>query len=217
MRLLLAEDELDLARALGRALEENGYAVDVVHDGLEAAHLGTSVEYDAILLDLMLPERDGFEVLAEVRAARATPVLILTARDGVDDRVRGLDGGADDYLVKPFELKELLARVRALIRRAAGRAVPRIEVGDVALDPAARTVTKGGVPVRLSPKEFAVAEFLLTHRGRLVTRTMLVEHVYDDAEETASNVLDVYVASLRRKLGREFVRTRRGEGYIIDA
>ncbi len=217
MRLLLAEDELDLARALGRALEENGYAVDVVHDGLEAAHLGTSVEYDAILLDLMLPERDGFEVLAEVRAARATPVLILTARDGVDDRVRGLDGGADDYLVKPFELKELLARVRALIRRAAGRAVPRIEVGDVALDPAARTVTKGGVPVRLSPKEFAVAEFLLTHRGRLVTRTMLVEHVYDDAEETASNVLDVYVASLRRKLGREFVRTRRGEGYIVDA
>lgn len=216
MRVLIIEDEIDLARAIARALREDGLAVDLVHDGPGGLHQATHCEYDLILLDLMLPGLDGWSLLEQLRRTRNTPVLILTARDGVDDRIRGLDGGADDYLVKPFELDELRARIRALIRRAAGRASRLLAAGEVELDCSARTVRRAGEPVTLTAREFAVVEYMMMHQGELVTRTMLYEHIYDDEQETLSNVLDVHVANLRRKLGRGFIRTRRGEGYVVD-
>ncbi|MBI4880021.1 MAG: response regulator transcription factor [Planctomycetes bacterium] len=216
MRVLIVEDEPDLARVLGKTLEEDGFAVDLAHDGESGQHLAESVDYDVILLDLMLPRRDGWTVLGGLRKRKQTPVLIITARDAVGDRIRGLDSGADDYLVKPFELGELRARIRALIRRSAGRASAILSSGEVELDTRSRTVRRKGETVPLTPKQYAVAEYLLMHRGELVTRAMLYEHVYDEDEDTLSNVVDVYVAQLRRKLGQDFIRTRRGEGYIVD-
>ena len=215
MRILIIEDEVDLASAVRKALEEEGFAVDVAHDGETGQFQAESWDYDAILLDLMLPRRDGWTVLSNLRRTKATPVLILTARDGVDERVRGLDGGADDYLVKPFDLDELRARIRALIRRSAGRASTLLRAGEVELDCASRTARRADEPVALSPKEYAIAEYLMMHADELVTRTMLYEHVYDESEDTRSNVVDVYISNLRRKLGRDFVKTRRGEGYIL--
>ncbi|MBI1853059.1 MAG: response regulator transcription factor [Planctomycetes bacterium] len=215
MRILIIEDETDLARAVRKALEEDGFAVDVAHDGESGLYQAQTCDYDAILLDLMLPRRNGWTVLDQLRKTKDTPVLILTARDGVDDRVRGLDDGADDYLVKPFNLDELRARIRSLIRRSAGKASSILRAGDVEFDTASRTVRKAGKAVTLSPKEYSVAEFLMMHRGELVTRTKLFEHVYDESEDTLSNVMDVYISNLRRKLGKDFITTRRGEGYLI--
>jgi two-component system OmpR family response regulator len=215
MRVLVVEDEPDLARTLRRALEEDGLSVDVAADGESGLYQAESVDYDAILLDLMLPRLDGWEVLRRLRRKKPTPVLILTARDAVVDKVKGLNTGADDYLTKPFELAELLARVRALVRRSAGKPSPVLRLGDVEIDTAARTLKKGGRPVELTPKEYALAELLALHRGELVTRTMIYEHIYDDTDDSLSNVVDVYVSNLRKKLGKEFVETRRGEGYII--
>jgi len=218
MRVLVVEDERDFAGALGRALEEEGFAVDLAGDGEEGIFLATEVPYDAIVLDLMLPKRDGWSVLDSMRrAGRRTPVLVLTARDAVDDRVRGLNLGADDYLTKPFALVELVARLRALIRRAAGEATPVIEVGDVRVDTAARRVELGGLPVELTAREYAILELLVLRRGRLVTRTEIHEHIYGDAADVLSNTVDVHVASLRRKLGRDVIETRRGVGYRVDA
>ena len=170
MRVLVIEDELDLIRALVQSLREEGYAVDQAIDGREGLSKAEACEYDAIVLDLMLPDLSGLDLLRKLRQSRKTPVLILTARDGVSDRVQGLDAGADDYLVKPFELSELLARLRALIRRSAGLADPTIRIGDVAIDTATKTVTRAGEPVTLTAREYALAELLALHRGRLITR-----------------------------------------------
>jgi two-component system OmpR family response regulator len=216
MRVLVVEDEPDLLSVICRALREEGYAVDGAADGEDGLFKATSWDYDAVVLDLMLPGRDGWQVLAGLRRRRKTPVLILTARDGVADRVRGLDSGADDYLVKPFELAELLARLRALIRRAAGQADPVIRVGEVAIDTRARAVTSGGEPVGLTAREYALVELLALHRGRLVSRTEIYEHLFDENDDTLSNLVEVHVMNIRKKLGRDFITTRRGQGYVID-
>jgi two-component system OmpR family response regulator len=217
MRLLVVEDEPELLSAIARALREEGYAVDEAADGDDGLFKATSWDYDAVVLDLMLPGRDGWQVLSALRRERKTPVLILTARDAVADRVRGLDAGADDYLVKPFELAEFLARLRALIRRAAGQADACITVGDVVLDTRTRTVTRGGAPVALTAREYALVELLALHRGRLVTRTQIYEHLFDENDDTLSNLLEVHVSNVRKKLGKDFIATRRGQGYVIDA
>jgi len=218
MRLLVVEDEPDLARTIARALKEEEFAVDVALDGDEALHGMTEIPYDAIVLDLMLPRRDGWSLLGALRAAgKRTPVLILTARDAVEDRVRGLDLGADDYLTKPFALSELVARVRALIRRASVDPAPTLVIGDVAIDTAARRVYRAEQRVELTPREYAVLELLARRRGTLVTRTMVWEHLYSEVEDILSNAVDVHVSALRRKLGHDLIQTRRGQGYIIDA
>lgn len=216
MRVLIVEDEPDLQRILYRSLEEAGYAVDRAGDGEDGLFKALSWDYDAIVLDLMLPKLNGWQVLAKLRASKNTPVLILTARDAVLDRVRGLDGGADDYLIKPFERTELLARLRALIRRSAGKASPVIELGDVAVNTVTRTVTKDSEPVALTAREYSLVELLAMHRGELVTRTMIYEHLFDENEDTLSNLVEVHVANIRKKLGKDFITTRRGLGYVID-
>jgi two-component system OmpR family response regulator len=218
MRLLVVEDERDLACTLGKVFEEEGFAVDVCGDGEEGLYRLTEIAYDAAILDLMLPKRDGWSTLEAARGAGVrTPVLVLTARDVVTDRVRGLNLGADDYLTKPFALAELIARVHALIRRAYGNPSAVLALGELTLDTAARTVARGGVPVELTPREFAILELLARSRGAVVTRSSIAEHIYDGDTDVLSNAIDVHIASLRRKLGPEVIRTRRGEGYMIDA
>ena len=215
MRVLVIEDEPDVRRAVAEYLREEGYAVDAASDGEEGQFKANAWEYDVILLDVMLPKIDGWRLLAELRKTKRTPVLMLTARDAVSDRVRGLDTGADDYLVKPFELSEMAARVRALIRRSAGQARPVIEVGDVQIDTTARSVTRDGAAVNLSAKEYALVEFLAIHRGELVTRSMIYDHLFDEDDDSLSNLVDVYVSNIRKKLGRDLITTRRGQGYLI--
>lgn len=215
MRLLLIEDEPDLLSGLTRALRRAGYSVDAAEDGEEGLFKALEIDYDAIILDVMLPRLDGWGVLKKLREKQSTPVMMLTARDATKDRVRGFDTGADDYLVKPFELDELLARLRALIRRSAGRSTPAIEIGVVKIDTASRTVTLGDEPVALTSREYAVLEYLALHRGKLVTRTTLYEHLYDESGDTLSNMMDVLIYNLRTKLGRDLITTRRGHGYCI--
>lgn len=217
MRVLVIEDEPDLLAVLAQALREDGYAVDEAADGAEGLFKALGWEYDAILLDLMLPLKSGWQVLAEVRKQRSTPVLILTARDHVTDRVRGLDAGADDYLVKPFDLAELLARLRALIRRSNGQATASLELGEVSIDTTVRLVWRQGEPVALTAREYALVELLALHRGRLVTRTQIYEHLYDENEDSLSNLIEVHISNIRKKLGKDFITTRRGQGYLIDA
>lgn len=218
MRLLVVEDEPDLADTLRKVLAEAGFSVDTAGDGDEALWRADAAQYDAIVLDLMIPAVDGWEVVRRLRAGGSrVPILVLTARDATTDKVRALDGGADDYLTKPFSLAELLARVRALIRRSTGSPSPIVQLGEVEIETNARRVKRSGVDIELAPKEYALLEFLARHRGTLVTRSMLYEHIYDDREDTMSNVVDVYVSNLRRKLGRDVIRTCRGAGYIIDA
>lgn len=217
MRLLVVEDEPDVLRAVTTFLREEGYYVDTADNGEDGLYKGVTWEYDAILLDVMLPKRDGWSVLTELRRQKkTTPVLMLTARDAVKDRVRGLDTGADDYLVKPFELSELVARVRALIRRSAGQAEALIEIGNVSIDTASRTVTVDGNAVGLTAKEYCLLEFLAVHRGELVTRTKIYDHLFDECDSSLSNLVDVYVSNIRRKVGRELITTRRGMGYIVE-
>ncbi|MCX6913847.1 MAG: response regulator transcription factor [Verrucomicrobia bacterium] len=216
MRLLVVEDEPDLLAGLARALRKQGYAVDTAADGEEGLYKAKSNDYDAIVLDVMLPCLDGWEVLTRLRAAKATPVLMLTARDRSADRVRGLDTGADDYLVKPFDTPELFARLRALIRRGAGQPRATLDIGEVHINTAARAVTRAGQPVTLTAHQYALLEYLALHRGEVVTRTALYEHLGDENEGTLSNVLDVHVLRLRKKLGQDFIVTRRGHGYCIE-
>lgn len=216
MRILIVEDEPDLLNSLAMALRDEGYAVDTAANGEDGLFNAQNTAYDAIVLDVMLPKLDGWGVLQRLRKTKKTPVLMLTARDTSRDRVRGLDTGADDYLVKPFDLPELLARLRALIRRASGQATTRIEVGDVVLDMASRTVMQKGEAVDITAREYALIEFLMVHRGEVVTRTMLYEHLFDEDDSTLSNLLDVHVSNLRKKLGHEFITTRRGHGYCIE-
>jgi two-component system OmpR family response regulator len=221
MHILLVEDELKMARALRRGLEQEGHSVDSATDGDDALSRGVEFEYDAIVLDVMLPGRDGFSICRELRPRdRWAPVLMLTARDAVEDRIRGLDAGADDYLVKPFAFGELLARLRALVRRGVSERPAVLTVGDVELDPAAHTVTRDGSPVDLSVREFSLLEFLMRHAGEVVSRTRILEQVWDVNYDSFSNVVDVYVGYLRRKLeqpfGRPFIRTVRGVGYVVE-
>jgi two-component system OmpR family response regulator len=220
MRALVVEDGAKMAALLRRGLQEEGFAVDVASNGEDGSWLGVENEYDVILLDLMLPDVDGIEVCRRLRAAdRWAPILMLTARDGVQDRVSGLDAGADDYLTKPFSFDELLARVRALLRRGPSERPPVLSAGDVSLDPATRRVTRGGVEVELTPKEFALLELFLRHPGEALSRTRILEHVWDFAYEGDSNVVDVYVRYLREKLDRPFgrrsIETVRGVGYRL--
>jgi two-component system OmpR family response regulator len=216
MRLLVVEDEPELRRVIGEALREEGYAVDEAADGEEALYKATSWTYDAIVLDLMLPRLNGFEVLERLRQKAATPVLILTARDAVDDRVRGLDTGADDYLVKPFDLSELFARLRALVRRAKGKASPIIDIGPLRIDLRSRTLTHAGELVVLTAREYSLVELLALHRGEVVTRTEIYDHLFDENSDTLSNLVEVHIANIRRKIGKDFIQTRRGLGYVLD-
>lgn len=217
MRVLVIEDEPDVMRAVAMYLREAGYSVDTADNGEDGLFKGVTWEYDAVLLDVMLPKRDGWSVLEELRRHhKKTPVLMLTARDAVKDRVRGLDTGADDYLIKPFELSELLARLRALIRRSAGKADSVIEIGNVTIDTTSRTVAVEGNNVALTAKEYCLLEFLAIHRGELVTRTKIYDHLFDEYDSSLSNLVDVYVSNIRRKVGRDLITTRRGMGYIIE-
>jgi two-component system OmpR family response regulator len=216
MRLLVVEDEEDLRRGLEQALREEGYAVDAAGDGTDALYKAETWEYDAIVLDIMLPGLDGLEILRRLRKKKTVPVLLLTARDGFADRVRGLDLGADDYLVKPFDLGELMARVRALIRRSAGAPSPVLTLGTVSVNTAARTVTVDGKVIELTAREYALLEYLLRRRGAVVSRTELYDHLFAEEDESYSNLLDVHVCNLRKKLGKDFIETRRGHGYVVE-
>jgi two-component system OmpR family response regulator len=216
MKILIVEDEPDLLRSLAQALREEGYAVDTADDGEDGLFKAESYDYDAIVLDVMLPKLDGWEILRRLRKIKKTPVLMLTARDQSRDRVKGLDTGADDYVVKPFDLPELFARLRALIRRSANKTTNVIEIGEVSFDTAARNVTRRGAAVELTAREYTLLEFLALHRGEVVTRTQLYEHLFDENESSLSNLLDVHVSNLRKKLGHDFITTRRGHGYCIE-
>jgi two-component system OmpR family response regulator len=217
MRLLIVEDERDLADALRRAFQEEGFACDVAWRGDDGVEQTERWPYDLVIVDLMLPGLDGKELVRRVRRKLATPILVLTARDTLEDKVKVLDLGADDYLTKPFALQELLARSRALLRRAAGDSRPTITCGEVTIDPARRQVARHGVPVELSPKEYALVHYLALRPGRAISQAALFEHIYDEDDEAGSNVIEVYVSRIRKKLGQEFITTRRGEGYVVNA
>jgi two-component system OmpR family response regulator len=222
MRLLIVEDDAKLAQSLARGLRREGYAVDVAGSGPDALVQAQVYDYDAVILDVMIPDPDGVEVCRTLRAqGRWAPILMLTARDGVGDRIRGLDAGADDYLVKPFDYGELIARLRALVRRGTPERPTVLVAGDLEVDPAAHTVTRGGREVELTAREFAVLEFLARRAGEVVSRTELLEHVWDQNFDGSTNIVDVYVGYLRRKLeepfGRPLIRTVRGAGYLLEA
>jgi heavy metal response regulator len=221
MRILVVEDEKRIADFLSRGLESGGYAVDVAGDGATALEMVHATEYDLIILDLGLPDMDGMAVLKKIRTRKTSPpVLILSARDAVDDRVKGLETGADDYLVKPFAYVELLARVRVLLRR--GQPTPeRLQVGDLSLDCIRRKVTRAGENIELAPKEFSILEYLMRNRGRPLSRTMIVEHVWDMDYDGLTNIVDVYIRHLRSKIDEKWpdkmIQTVRGIGYMLDS
>ncbi len=217
MRILVVEDEKDLQRLLKKALTDAGYVVDVASDGEEGHHLGDTEPYDAVILDLGLPKMDGVTVLERWRKSKRTmPVLILTARDRWSDKVAGFDAGADDYLAKPFYTEELLARLRALLRRAAGIATADIEIGPMRIDTRSSRVTVDGNPVKLTSLEYRLLAYLAHHKGRVVSRTELTEHLYDQDFDRDSNTVEVFVGRLRKKLGVDVIHTVRGLGYRLD-
>lgn len=216
VRLLIVEDEIDLLESLAQFMRESGYAVDTAENGEEGWIKATSWEYDLLVLDWMLPNMDGVELLRRLRQTKKTPVILLTARDAVNDRIHGLDQGADDYLIKPFSLSELAARVRALIRRSAGQAANVIEIGSIVIDLATKSVTDSGAAVALTAREYALVELLALHRGKLVSRTMIYDHIFDEEDDSLSNLVEVHVSHIRKKLGKDFIETRRGQGYILN-
>jgi len=222
LRILLVEDEPDAARMLAKGLREEAYAVDVAGDGERALEQTYINDYDLIILDVMLPGKDGFEVCRELRAAgSAAPVLMLTARDAVEDRIVGLDSGADDYLSKPFDFEELLARVRALLRRKPALYPEIINVADLSIDTRARRARRGGKDIDLTAKEYALLEYLSRRAGEVVGRADIAEHVWDNSYDPFSKVIEVFIQRLRRKIdegrGLKLIRTRRGEGYVLTA
>jgi two-component system, OmpR family, response regulator len=218
VRVLIVEDEPLLASQLETALADAGYAVDGAADGERADFLGQTERYDAVVLDLGLPKLDGLAVLRRWREAGiATPVLVLTARASWHEKVQGIDGGADDYVAKPFSMEEVLARLRALIRRASGQITPELRCGALTLDPRAARVTVNGAPVKLTSHEFRVLSYLMHHRGRVVSQGELTEHIYARHADRDSNTVEVFIARLRRKLGGTFIETVRGLGYRIEA
>ena len=217
MRLLLVEDNDSIGKGLHSGLSQAGYAVDWVKDGLTAQSALKSEDYDAAVLDIGLPKQSGLEVLSELRASgNSIPVLILTARDSVNDRIIGLDYGADDYMVKPFDLDELNARLRAIMRRSTGRSSPKLVHGDIELDPASHTVLHNGEVIDIPPKAFAILQTLLENAGRVMSRTRLEESMYSWKDEIESNAVEVHIHQIRKKLGNELIRTIRGVGYIMD-
>ena len=222
MRILIVEDEPKVASFIRRALEEESYAVDVCPDGQQGRDLACAVNYDLIILDLMLPTLPGLEVLKSIRAEKVkTPILILTARSEVDQRVKGLDAGADDYLTKPFAIEELLARARALLRRASGETSGILQIDDLILNPITHEVTRGGRRIELTSKEYALLEYMMRNAGRVLTRPMISEHVWDLDFDTFTNVIDVYISYLRNKIdkghARNLIHTVRGSGYTLKA
>jgi len=221
MRILVVEDDLKVASFIQSGLQQEGHAVDVLHDGTDAGQQACAVDYDAVVLDLMLPGRSGFQVLRDIRARKAElPVMILTAKDSIDERVTGLDGGADDYMGKPFALAELSARLRALLRRGRPNE-SRLHVADLEMDTIRRTVRRAGQTIELKPKEYALLEFLMRHSDRPVTRSLIIEHVWDIHFDSVSNVVEVHINSLRGKIDRGFaaplIHTVRGVGYMLTA
>jgi two-component system copper resistance phosphate regulon response regulator CusR len=219
MRILIVEDDQKLAAFVSGGLEREGYSVDVLHDGRDAAGQASAIDYDAVVLDLMLPGSSGFQVLRDIRARKATlPVLILTAKDSLEERVAGLDAGADDYMGKPFALAELSARLRALLRRGAPKET-RLKLADLEVDTVRRIVARAGRPIDLKPKEYALLEFLMRHSNRPVTRSLIVEHVWDIHFEAISNVVEVHINALRNKIDKGFspalIHTIRGVGYML--
>ena len=218
MRLLVVEDDPDLNRQLVTALQEAGYVVDSATDGEDGHFLGDTEPYDAVVLDLGLPEMDGVTVLEKWRRAGKTmPVLILTARDRWSDKVAGFDAGADDYVAKPFFMEEVLARIRALLRRATGHATSELECGPLRVDTRTSRVTIGGTAIKLTSLEYRLIEYLIHHQGRIISRTELVEHLYDQDFDRDSNTIEVFVGRLRRKLGKDMIETVRGLGYRLAA
>ncbi|GLK81431.1 response regulator transcription factor [Methylopila turkensis] len=216
MRLLVVEDDPDLNRQITAALEEAGYAVDRAYDGEEGHFLGDTEPYDAIVLDIGLPKKDGISVLEQWRRdGRTAPVLILTARDRWSDKVQGFDAGADDYVAKPFHMEEVLARLRALLRRATGHASSELLCGPVRLDTRAGRVTLDGNAIKLTSHEYRLLAYLMHHQGRVVSRTELVEHMYDQDFDRDSNTIEVFVGRLRKKLGSDLIQTVRGLGYVL--
>jgi DNA-binding response OmpR family regulator len=220
MKVLIIEDEQKLARVLKKGLEENDFTVDLSVNGEEGLHMAANYSYDAVLLDLMLPGMDGLSILASLRSKRIdVPVLVITARGEVEDRIKGLDIGADDYIAKPFDFAELMARIRAAIRRSKGKPSPVVVIGDLSLDTNARTVARAGRPIELSAKEYMLLEYLALNAGRVISRTELVDHVYATEYEWDSNVIDVFINYLRNKIdkgfGRPLIHTVRGAGYVL--
>jgi two-component system OmpR family response regulator len=221
MRILVVEDEEKMARALRKGLENEGYSVETVGTGPDAVFWATETAYDAICLDVMLPGFDGFEVCRKLRASGVfTPVLMLTSRGAVEDRISGLDAGADDYLMKPFAFGELLARLRALLRRGPAERTPEIVVGDIVIDPASHSVTRAGIGVTLSPREFALLEYLARNKGQIMSRSDIIDHVWSWDYDGLSNVVDVYIGYLRKKLEKPFrsrvIKSVRGVGYGLE-
>ncbi|MFN7399506.1 MAG: response regulator transcription factor [Sandaracinobacter sp.] len=217
MRILIVEDEPSLARQLRQTLESAGYAVDSAEDGEDGQFLGETESYDAVILDLGLPEVDGLTVLDRWRkAGHKMPVLVLTARDSWSDKVAGLDTGADDYLAKPFQFEELIARLRALIRRASGNASSELVAGDVRLDSRSGRVTLAGEPVKLTAQEYKLLSYLMHHKGKVVSRTELIEHIYDQDFDRDSNTIEVFITRIRKKLGADLITTIRGLGYSLE-
>jgi two-component system OmpR family response regulator len=216
VKVLVVEDEAMLSRQIATALRGAGYAVDEAADGERADFLGRTEQYDAVILDLGLPRIDGLTLLRGWRdAGMAVPVLVLTARGSWHEKVQGFDGGADDYVAKPFQIEEVLARLRALIRRASGQIGPELRCGEVAVDPRSARVTRGGVPVKVTGHEFRVLSYLMHHRGRVISQSELTEHIYEQGFDRDSNTVEVFVARLRRKLGASFIETVRGLGYRL--
>jgi heavy metal response regulator len=221
MKILVVEDEQRVAQFVQKGLKEEGHAVDVSYDGEDGSFLAEVNDYDLIILDLMLPKKNGIQVCRELRERGvATPVLMLTARDSVEDRVRGLDAGADDYLAKPFAFEELLARVRALLRRRSESKSPTLKIADLELDPMSRQVYRGSKPIRLTTKEYALLEYLMRNPKKVLSRTLIGEHVWDMNFDPESNVIDVYVSHLRAKVDKDFdvslIHTVRGQGYMLS-
>ncbi len=217
MRILLVEDDEHLGRAVQTGLSQQGHAVDWTRDGIAAEAAVAAGNYEAVLLDIGLPRRDGMQVLRNLRnSGYAEPILMLTARDEIHDRVLGLDSGADDFIVKPFDLKELGARLRAAVRRAAGKPHPIFTHGSLLLDPASRSVTVDGNPLSLTAREFGILLHMLQHRGHVRTRSQLQDSLYDWESDIDSNAIEVHVHNLRRKLGKDLIRTVHGQGYVID-
>jgi DNA-binding response OmpR family regulator len=222
MRVLVVEDHPSLARSIASGLRDEGYAVDLTFDGSEAMEMAQVHPYDGIVLDMMLPRTDGWTILSSLRAAgNRTPVVCLTAQDGVEDRVRGLNLGADDYLTKPFAFEELVARLRATIRRSQSHASPVITVGDLEVDTARKVARRGGKTIELSAREYALLQYLAHRRDTVVTRAEIWGHIYDQHDEVSSNVVDVYIGYLRNKIDKDFdqklIQTRRGQGYMLSA
>jgi two-component system, OmpR family, response regulator len=217
MRILVVEDQDDPREIVVETLREESFATDSSPDGEEGLYKALNWDYDLVVLDVLMPVMDGWEVLQKLRAQKQTPVLMLTALDSVRDKVKGLNHGADDYLAKPFDLAELVARVRAIIRRHGGERRPELSIGDITINTTAKTILLKGQAVEVTAREYAMAELMIQHKDEVVTRDFLYEHLCDENDDTMSNMLDVYVYKLRQKFGKDFIKTRRGQGYIVES